>query len=166
MGTVVSKFSFKGEVLIKLDTDHPEDFLEEESVFVEIHNNLIPFFITKSSLQKGHLLRVKFEDIDSDEDVEDLLKKEVYLPLSRLPELEEGQFYYHEVIGFKMIDHTFGEIGTLKSVNDTTPQHLFVVDHQGKEVLVPINDDLLVKVDKENKEIIVDLPEGLLELYI
>lgn len=165
LGKIVGKFSFKGEVLIKLDTDNPEDFLEEESVFVEIHKNLIPFFIEKSNLQKGLLLRVKFEDIDAEEEAEELIDAEVYLPLSRLPKLEEDQFYYHEVIGFKMVDKNQGELGRLKSVNDTTPQHLFIIDYKGKEVLVPITDAFIEKIDKANQTIYLDLPDGLVELY-
>ncbi len=166
MGTIVGKFSFKGELLIKLDTDDPESILQEESVFVEIHKNLIPFFIEKSNLQKNQLLRVKFEEVNTEDEAEELLKADIYLPLSKLPELNEDQFYYHEVIGFKIIDKNFGEIGTLKEVLTQTPQHLFVINHQEKEILAPVNDDFIQKLDKANKTIYLDLPEGLIDLYL
>lgn len=166
LGRIVSKFSFKGEVLIKLDTDEPESYLEMESVFVEYDNNLVPFFIERSNLQKSNLLRVKFEEVDSEEDAEDLLKCDLYLPLNLLPELSEDQFYFHEVIGFTVEDVNYGTVGTLTGINDTTSQALFEIEKDGKEILIPMNDEFLQKVDKKNKKIIVQTPEGLIDLYL
>jgi 16S rRNA processing protein RimM len=166
LGRIVSKFSFKGEVLIKLDTDEPESYLEMESVFVEYDNNLVPFFIERSSLQKSNLLRVKFEEVDSEEDAEDLMKCDIYLPLNLLPELNEDQFYFHEVIGFTVEDETYGTVGTLTGINDTTSQALFEIEKNGKQVLIPMNDEFLLKMDKKNRTIHVRTPEGLIDLYL
>ena len=166
LGRIVSKFSFKGEVLIKLDTDEPETYLEMESVFVEYDNNLVPFFIEKSSLQKSNLLRVKFEEVDTEEDADDLMKCDLYLPLNMLPELDEDQFYYHEIIGYTVEDANYGTVGVLTGVNDTTSQALFEIEKNGKQILIPMNDQFLQKVDKKNKKIFVKTPEGLIDLYL
>ncbi|PZD77714.1 ribosome maturation factor RimM [Mesonia sp. K7] len=166
LGKIVSKFSFKGELLIKVDSDDPEQYLELESVFVEYRKNLIPFFIDRISLQKSQLLRVKFEDIDTEEDANDLLKKEVYLPLEMLPELDDDQFYYHEIIGFKVIDKAHGEIGIIKSVIDNSAQPLFDISYQEKQILIPINDDFIEKLDKDNHTIYLNTPEGLITMYL
>ena len=166
LGKIVSKFSFKGEVLIKLDTDEPESYLEMESIFVEYDKNLVPFFIERSSLQKSNLLRVKFEDVNSEEDADDLMKCDLYLPLEMLPELNEDQFYFHEVIGFKVEDINYGNVGILTAVNDMTAQALFEVEKDGKQVLIPMNDEFVHKVDKANKTIFVHTPEGLIDLYL
>jgi len=88
------------------------------------------------------------------------------LPLTVLPQLEGTQFYYHEIIGFEMIDTEFGSVGTITGVNDSTAQALFEVDHNGSEVLIPINDEFIEKLDRENKTITVTTPEGLIDLYI
>ncbi|MGB7786681.1 MAG: ribosome maturation factor RimM [Salinimicrobium sp.] len=166
LGRIVSKFSFKGEVLIKLDTDEPETYLEMESVFVEYDNNLVPFFIEKSSLQKSNLLRVKFEEVDTEEDADDLMKCDLYLPLNMLPELDEDQFYYHEIIGYTVEDANYGTVGVLTGVNDTTSQALFEIEKNGKQILIPMNEQFLQKVDKKNKKILVKTPEGLIDLYL
>ncbi|WP_108808964.1 ribosome maturation factor RimM [Aquimarina spinulae] len=166
LGKIVSKFSFRGEVLVKLDTDEPESYTKMESVFVNYNNNLVPFFIEKCSLHKSDLLRIKFEDIDAEEDADDLMKAELYLPLTLLPKLEGTQFYYHEIIGFTIIDTVFGEVGVIKAINDTTAQALFEVDRNGVEILIPMNDEFIDKIDRESKTITVRTPEGLIDLYL
>lgn len=166
LGKVVKKYSFKGEILVKLDTDEPEIFKNLESVFIALGNNLIPFFVESCKLHKSQLLRIKFEDVDTEEDAEALLKAELYLPLTILPKLEGNKFYFHEVIGFTIIDESFGEVGALINVNETGSQELFQIDHNGYEVLIPINDDFITKVDRQNKQIIVKTPEGLIDLYL
>lgn len=166
LGKVVSKFSFRGEVLIKLDTDDPQSFTEMESVFIEYNNNLVPFFIERSQLHKSDLLRVKFEDIDTEEDADDLMKVELYLPLTLLPKLEGEQFYYHEIIGFQVVDTNYGMVGVIKRVNDMTAQALFEIDRDGVEILIPMNNEFITKVDRQKQTIHVTTPEGLIDLYL
>lgn len=166
VGTVVNKFSFKGELLIKLDTDEPELFLEMESVFIEIGKNLVPFFILKSQLHKSMLLRLKLEDVEDEAAADALMKKELYLPLSNLPKLEGNKFYFHEVIGFKMVDTNYGEVGVISGINDNTSQALFEVENKGRQVLIPLIDNFITKVDRENKTITVTTTDGLIELYL
>lgn len=166
LGKIVSKFSFKGEVLIKLDTDEPESYVKMESVFVNYNKNLVPFFIEKSSLHKSDLLRVKFEDVDSEEGADDLMKAEIYLPLNLLPKLEGDKFYFHEVIGFKIVDHSFGEVGVIKYINDSTAQALFEIDRNGVEILIPMNDEFIDTVDRKTNTVFVNTPEGLIDLYL
>ncbi|TQI69609.1 16S rRNA processing protein RimM [Gramella sp. Hel_I_59] len=166
LGRIVTKFSFKGEVLIKLDTDEPELYTEMESVFVEYNENLVPFFIERSYLHKSTLLRAKIEDIDTEQDAEDMIGAELYLPLEQLPQLPDDKFYFHEIIGFDVIDQQHGNIGKIVSINDTTAQALFEIDKDGKQILIPMNDEFIEKVDKKNKEIKVITPEGLVDLYL
>ena len=165
LGKIVRKYSFKGEVLVKLDTDQPEFFKEMESVFVEQRNQLIPFFIKESSFHKSELLRIRFEDVNTEEEAESLIGSDLYLPLEFLPELDDDQFYYHEIIGFTAEDEVFGKIGIVTGVNDHSAQDLFEIDYKGQEVLVPVIDEFLIKVDKKNKKIYLRLPEGLMDLY-
>ncbi len=166
VGKIVKKYSFKGELLVKLDTDDPEEFLEMESVFVEQGKNLIPFFIESLSLHKSSLLRVKFEEVETEADANQLLGSELFMPLNLLPPLSGKKFYYHEIIGFEAIDVNFGRLGIVRGVNDTTAQHLFEIDHKGKEVLIPVNDDIIKNVDREKKILQLQAPEGLIELYL
>ena len=166
LGKIVSKHSFKGEVLIKLDTDEPELYEKMESVFVSLGNNLVPFFIDKSRLHKSSLLRVKFEEVSNESDADKVMGSEIYLPLSFLPKLKGNKFYYHEIIGFTLQDKVHGDIGIIQSVNDTTSQALFEVEKGDKQLLIPVNDQIITKVDRDNKTIFVETPEGLVDLYL
>jgi 16S rRNA processing protein RimM len=166
LGKIVTKYSFKGEVVIKLDTDEPELYKGMESIFVDIGNNLVPFFIVKSLLQKGNQLRVRFEHIENEEDADAILKSDVYLPLTMLPKLTGDKFYFHEVIGFTIVDVNYGEVGTLVNINDKAAQPLFEIENGDTEIFIPMIDDFIKKVDRENKTVEVETPEGLIELYL
>jgi 16S rRNA processing protein RimM len=166
LGKIAKKFSFKGEVLIWLDTDEPGLYENMESVFVEVNKHLVPFFIISSSLHKNDFLRVRFEDVDTEDDADALIGKAIYLPLTMLPKLEGNKFYFHEVIGFEAEDQRLGNIGTIVSINDTTAQPLFEIKKDDTEILIPMIDDFIVKVDRDNKKIILNTPEGLVDLYL
>ncbi|WP_298754390.1 ribosome maturation factor RimM [uncultured Psychroserpens sp.] len=166
LGKIVKKYSFKGELLVKLDTDEPNLYEHMDSVFVDLRNNLVPFFIESSQLHKSELLRIKFEDVDTEEDADALIKSDLYLPLEFLPKLDGDKFYFHEIIGFKVEDKSFGHVGIIKSINDSTAQSLFEIDRNGIEILIPMNDEFITKVDKSNKTIYVETPEGLIDLYL
>ena len=166
LGKIAKKFSFKGEVLAYLDTDEPELYENMESVFVECNKHLVPFFIESSSLHKNDFLRIRFEDVKTEEEADALLGNDLYLPLQMLPKLTGNKFYYHEVIGFEVEDKRLGIVGKIQSINDSTAQPLFEVLQDKKEILIPMIDHFLLKIDRENKKVIMDLPEGLIEMYL
>jgi len=164
LGKIAKKYSFKGEVVLKLDTDDPEIYQNLDTVFLDLGEKLLPFFIEKILLQKGNQLRIRFEDVNNETDADAILKSDVYLPLTLLPELTGDQFYFHEVIGFILEDMKFGEVGIISSVNDQTAQTLFVIKKGESEILIPMIDDFIKKIDRKNKKVIVETPEGLIEM--
>lgn len=166
LGKIVRKHSFRGEVVIKLDTDEPDLYADLNAVFVDLGKNFLPFFIEKSLLQKGNQLRVKFEDVSTEADADAILKADVYLPLDLLPKLTGNKFYYHEVIGFTIEDVNFGKVGIISGINDSTAQPLFEVYNGDTELLIPMIDAFIKKVDRKNKTITVETPEGLIEMYL
>ena len=166
LGKIVRKHSFKGQVVAKLDTDEPELYKNLESVFVALGNDLVPFFIDESLLQKGNQLRIRFEDVDSEEDADAILGSELYLPLEFLPKLTGNKFYFHEIIGFDIEDINHGYVGVVTGVNDSSAQPLFEINANGTEIFIPMIDDFIKKVDRDNKKIVVETPEGLIDLYL
>ena len=166
LGNIVKKHSFKGEVVIKLDTDEPELYKNMESVFVDLGGNLVPFFIKKSSLSRSTMLRVHFEDVNSEEESDFIMKAGIYLPLNLLPKLEGKQFYFHEIIGFHVIDEIHGDVGVLVYINDKAAQPMFEIENGDVQIFIPMIDDFIKKIDRKNKQIHVKTPEGLIDLYL
>lgn len=166
LGKIAKKYSFKGEVLVYLDTDEPELYTELESMFVEINGHLVPFFIEKSSIHREKFLRTQFEDMDSEEAADTIVGKDVYLPLTMLPKLEGNKFYYHEVVGFDAIDQRLGNFGTILRISDNGVQALFEVQKDDAVILIPLIDEFIIEVNRENKSILFNTPEGLIDLYI
>ena len=152
LGSIVGKYSFKGEILIKLDTDSPESYLDLKAVLINTVKGLVPFFIDRVQLHKTTLLRVKFEGVETETEADQLIKKEVFLPLDQLPKLKGNRFYYHEIKGFIAIDQFEKKIGILKSVNDSGPQALFMIDNNGTEILIPVHDNFIIKLESQRKK--------------
>ena len=164
LGTVVAKYSFKGEVLVKLDTDDPESYLSLDSFLVEEGLNLVPYFISKIQLHKSQLLRVSIEEVKSEKQANKLIGKSVYLPLNHLPKLDGDKFYFHEIIGFQVIDSLQNPIGKIIGVNDASSQVLLEVEYNDRQVLIPLVDELIQLLDKKQKQLYLSIPEGLLDL--
>ena len=165
LGRIVSKYSFKGELLLKIESDEI-NFKELKSIFIEIDGSLVPFEINRLQLHKSSLLRLSIKGIDNETKANKILKSEVFLPINDLPPLSGNKFYYHEIIGFTVVDRQRGNIGKIMSVNDQTAQALFEINCQGKEILIPIIDEFIDAVDRDNKTIVVHTPDGLLDLYL
>ncbi len=165
LGRITKKHSFKGELVIHLDTDQPEKYQNLESVLFDYKGELVPFFITECLWTGGQKLRVRFEDIENEAEAERYINTELFLPLSFLPKLEGNQFYFHEVEGFKAIDEVHGDIGIIQTVSDENFQPLFIIKHDEKEILIPAIDTFISKIDRTEKAIFLNTPEGLIDLF-
>ncbi len=166
LGIISRTHGTKGGLVLFLDVDQPSDYYQLESVLVEYGDELIPFFITSLDPGAKQQVFVKFEDIDTQEEAGSLQGCTLWLPLANLPKLDGKKFYYHEVKGFTVVDVNKGEIGTLTQIIDLSVNPLFSIDHDGKEILVPVNDQFIIEVRRKERQLIIEMPEGLLELYL
>ncbi|WP_181304436.1 ribosome maturation factor RimM [Rufibacter sp. XAAS-G3-1] len=165
LGYIMKTHGTKGQVVAFFDVDFPEEYDELESVFLLINGKLVPFFIDDLNPQDKGRSILKFEDVKTVADAEKLKGTAIYLPLNQLPELEEDQFYFHEVIGYLVVDEQLGELGTVQTFFDLPNQDLLAMDYQGHEVLIPVQDEIILRTNKDERKLYVNLPEGLLEVY-
>ena len=164
LGRITKPFGFKGEMVLFLDVDSQDDYANLELVFVESKSTLVPYFI-KSLRFSGNKAIALFDDLSPDE-AASLAGHDMYLPLDMLPKLSGNQFYFHEVKGFRVIDDSHGDIGFVESVIEYPAQPLFQIMNGSTEILVPVIDQIITKVDRENRTIYISAPNGLIDLYM
>ncbi|MFD2520653.1 ribosome maturation factor RimM [Emticicia soli] len=166
LGKITKTHGLKGELAIWLDVDYPEDYEELDSVLLEVKGQLVPHFVEEIQIRPNKSI-IKFEDIDTIEEAQKLVNCDIYLPDDNLPELEDDdQFYYHEIIDFDVIDEEKGKLGKVLAVYTSERQDLIAMQYEGKEILIPIDDDIVKTVNREKKELYTHLPNGLLEVYL
>ena len=164
-GKVTKTHGLKGEITIKLDVVNPSDFRELRYLLIEDKGNLIPYFIENQKIN-GDKMIVQLQDVKKVEQAVAFMGKAVFLPNELMPELDEDDFYFKEIVGFKMIDALKGEIGEISDVLEYPTQAVIQVMKDGKEILIPIHDDIIQKVDKKAKTLTVKTPEGLIDMYL
>jgi 16S rRNA processing protein RimM len=166
LGRISKPFGNKGHVVVFMDVDDPDEYSRLDSVYLDLDGEFVPFLILSVEIQKGKKALIHFEDVDSVDDADAYAGREMYLPVTALPQLKGKKFYYHEVKGFRVIDQVHGEIGSLLSVMDLPRQPLLQVMQGKKEILIPLVDEVIVKVDRRKKELHIRAPEGLIEIYL
>ena len=167
VGHITKTHGVSGELVLFLDVDEPSEYADLESVLLDVKGELIPYFIESIAIVKGSRAIIAFEDVDTIEQAERLINCGAYLPLDELESItDETRFYFHEIVGYQVIDAEAGELGIVRGVYAMNAQDLIAMDYQDKEVLIPINSDIVRTVDRANQKLNVVLPDGLLAIYM
>jgi 16S rRNA processing protein RimM len=154
------------DLIISVDADNPESYTDIKCLFIEIDGGLVPFFVEELRPVGSDTFRVSIEDWNDPDKVQQLVGRKVYLPDKKLKDLDEEQFYFHDIIGYEMIDKTLGVIGKITDVFEPPEQVLLQVRHKDKDILIPFADDLFISINKAAKRLYMDLPDGLIDIYL
>ena len=165
LGTLTRPFGLKGELCAFFDTDNPERYTQLDALFLDLDGEKIPYTVEHIAYRGNNQFVIKFDGIGPNE-CREFAQVELYLPLSQLPPLDGNRFYFHEVVGFRVVDSQYGDIGTLEQVIEYPAQPLFQVMKNGTEILIPVIDEVIDNVDRTNKTIHITAPNGLIDLYI
>lgn len=164
-GKIIKTHGFKGELIISVEYAIPGIFEKTKYIFIETEGLLVPFFF-ESVQGSGSSMNIKFDDVDSDEKSRRLCGCELWLPKEFMPEQLKKQLEISGYSGFKVIDRQKGEIGFLENVLAMPQQKMLQVMNGSKEILIPATEETIVKIDKKNKTISIDAPEGLIDMYL
>lgn len=165
IGYITKTKGLKGEVQLFFEYDEPE-LLELDVVFADINGKMVPFFVSSYKLHSNGTGNFYFDDIDHIDKAQVLVKKKIYQPLTKMPDRSDEEFHYNDLKGFLVFDETHGELGEITEVNEYPQQFVATVSYRDTEILFPLNDDMILEIDEEEATILVNLPEGLLDIYL
>ena len=163
VGVITGTHGLKGEVKVFPTTDDMYRYDDLKKVEMEFRGRRIPLEIECVRYFKQMVI-VKFKGINDINDVERYSKCPLFVSREDAVPLEEGENYIADLIGLPVITDTGITMGPLKDILQTGANDVYVVEYNGREVLIPSIKDCILNVDLEKGEILVHLLEGLLEL--
>lgn len=168
IGYTKKTYGVKGELKLNIEDRYLEDFAQADVLFLDMAGRKIPYFLEYINFENPFTL--KFEDFDSKESAIELTGKEIFMRATDLLAEEEkvfevvGNLVFEKYIQFEIKDKTLGRVGVIKEIIEYPQQEMASLTFQEKEVLIPMNESLIIKIDNDKKVIEMDLPEGLLAL--
>jgi 16S rRNA processing protein RimM len=159
VGRLGKPHGIRGEVQFYVLTDFPERIKTGVTLF--LGKNKQPATITEIRPHTQKLL-VRFEGYDSREEVAELRSQVAFVRTADIPPLPAGEYYYHQLTGLFVLTDEGEDLGRLAEIIETGANDVYVVrDAGGKEILLPAIDDVILKIDLENKQMVVHLLPGL-----
>lgn len=163
LGKIIKAYGFEGAVTIKPEKTFEEEIPEMESVFLEIEGKPVPFIISESEITDYNLIRLRFEGYDSVDKINEFIGCRVFLTSMETEITPDNEFSDFRSYKIHLSDNSF--LGTVKNIIDNPGQQLLSIEtEKGQEILIPLHEDFILRVDNKKKIIKVDLPEGLTEI--
>ena len=165
IGRLVSVFGLKGEMILKHNLGKKTSLKGLKAIFIEQKKQtFIPWFIESTRIKSEEEIYIKLEGVNVREQAIPLTQKQVWLPEEDLKKYVAKSSSVN-LLGYDIIEH--GKVlGTITEVIEQPHQLLCKIQINEKDVLIPLHDETIVKVDRKKRQVIVELPEGLLEIYL
>jgi 16S rRNA processing protein RimM len=165
VGTILKPKGLKGELHIYVDFDGLET-VKFSTIFIEITGKLVPYFVSSIKYLQKNAAYLILEDVDTIEKASTLVKKHIYLPNKLKPKRKKQEFTLFDLEGFTAVDINEGVLGIITAVHEYPQQIIAAVDFRNKEILFPLNEEIIKGIDVVKDIVTVDLPEGLLDVYL
>ena len=163
IGTVVSKHGFKGDIKINVSLFNLSTFTDLKYLFIDLDGCFIPFMIENVRSFSKNVLIVKLKEIRSEDEGNEVIHKNIYVDSAEMESNIDSGFFYNDLINFDVFRDS-KKIGKIENINSRLPQPVFEIIYDSRKVLIPIHEDLIKKIDKKNRIIYLDTPNGLLEI--
>lgn len=164
IGYITKTKGLKGEVQVYFEYDDPEK-LTFNPLFADLNGKLVPHFVSSFRLFSNQTGNFYFEDIHSIADAEKLIHKRLYLPNTMKPERDDEPAT-GTLTGYIVHDKQYGELGEIIDIHQYPQQSVAVVHYQHREIMFPLNDDFIKEIDEDAGVVHVELPDGLVDIYL
>ena len=164
IGFIRKTHGVQGELVLEYEYEFEDSVAQANRFFLEVDGLLVPFFVAEDGLRfkSAKTVLVQFNWIEDEIKARRFVGCPVYLFLHEIIEGNtEGSA--HHLMNYRLLDEKLNEIGIIAAVDDFSGNIVFTLDANGREILVPYNDDLLLEINDELKTIKLQLPDGLLE---
>ena len=165
IGKLVSAFGLKGELILKHNLGKKTSLKGLQALFVEERkDSFLPWFIEAARIKNEEELYIKLADLNTREGAIKLVQKEVWIPEEDFKKFAAKSSPIN-LLGFEVVEDK-KTLGTILEVIEQPHQLLCRIDIEGKEVLIPLHEDTILKVDRKARQVMVSLPDGLLDIYL
>lgn len=162
IGQLLKPVGTQGEIKVDIDDVFWDDFVGNDHFFIKINGCFVPYFI-EDIKEKNHLL-LKIEDVDNPEDANDFNLKDIFLRPKDIKSKTGTEYKTFTGLENYTIYNLKEIVGIIEKIDEYPQQIMASVMMKHKLVLIPLVDELIEKIDPENKTIIMQLPEGLLDM--
>lgn len=166
VGKIVGVTGLKGEAVVRFSAAATTDSAKMESVFIEINENLVPFFIEKIQYKPKNQAIANFLDLEGFDELTKLVGCGIYILSDRLPPTNRKNSDFDQLVGYAVVDASKGRIGRIVDIIELPYQSIIKIGFEGKEILVPIVPEIVKKVDRKKKTVFIEAPEGLIGIYL
>lgn len=168
IGKLIKPHGVNGEISVKFlpQWSKGKKFKKQKSLFVEIYqgDDLVPFFIESAEADLNGAGRIKFEDYNNKDSIQDLTNKNIFISSEIFQNQNEGEFAPNLILGFEVSDINYGIIGIVEDVLDNQKQEMLLLRKGARDILIPWVKEFIVKVDMKEKTIRLKIPDGLIDL--
>jgi len=164
IGKLAATFGLEGQLILEHNLGKKTSLKGLENIFIEeTINSFLPYFIESAKIKNDKEVYVKLEGIASKEEARKFVKKEVWLLENDFKKFSASAAPI-SLLGFMVINDD-DELGEVVEVIEQPHQVLCKIILNGKEALIPVHEDSLEKIDKKNRKLFLNLPDGLLDIY-
>ena len=163
IGSIFKLHGYKGKIILFNENSVSLNFDKIKYLLIEKDGILIPFFLNKINSYKSDNFLIEFEDINSENQAKELLKCKVYTSKNLIYQSEETSLE-KQILGFKIIDKEFGELGNIQIIDNQSSQALVFVKNNNKEFCFPLNNHFIDSIEIEQKVVYTKIPKEIIDL--